>query len=59
MARRKWVRTAPARGQGPVCYAKGGTLPTVTDANVMLGYINPTSLLDGAMPIDAARRAAR
>ncbi|HEY3057432.1 MAG TPA: hydantoinase/oxoprolinase family protein [Chloroflexota bacterium] len=43
---------------GPVCYAQGGTLPTVTDANVILGYINPTSLLDGAMPIDAdaARR---
>jgi N-methylhydantoinase A len=43
---------------GPVCYAAGGTEPTVTDANVILGYINPTSLLDGAMPIDAdaARR---
>jgi N-methylhydantoinase A len=43
---------------GPVCYAKGGCQPTVTDANVILGYINPTSLLDGAMPIDAeaARR---
>jgi len=43
---------------GPVCYATGGTQPTVTDANVVLGYINPTSLLDGAMPIDAdaARR---
>jgi len=39
---------------GPVCYAQGGTLPTVTDANVILGYLNPTSLLDGAMPIDAA-----
>jgi N-methylhydantoinase A len=38
---------------GPVCYATGGTQPTVTDANVVLGYINPTSLLDGAMPIDA------
>ena len=43
---------------GPVCYAKGGTQPTITDANVILGYINPTALLDGAMPIDAeaARR---
>ena len=38
---------------GPVCYAKGGTQPTITDANVILGYINPTALLDGAMPIDA------
>jgi N-methylhydantoinase A len=42
---------------GPVCYATGGTQPTVTDANVVLGYLNPTSLLDGAMPIDA--KAAR
>jgi N-methylhydantoinase A len=38
---------------GPVCYATGGTKPTVTDANVILGYINPRFLLDGAMPIDA------
>src|SRR6185437_9224895 len=27
---------------GPVCYDQGGTDPTVTDANVVLGYINPT-----------------
>ncbi|MBA2449867.1 MAG: hydantoinase/oxoprolinase family protein [Chloroflexi bacterium] len=38
---------------GPVCYAQGGTEPTMTDVNVILGYINPTSLLDGTMPIDA------
>jgi N-methylhydantoinase A len=38
---------------GPVCYGKGGTQPTITDANVVLGYINPAALLDGAMPIDA------
>ncbi len=37
---------------GPVAYGKGGTLPTVTDANVVLGYLNPTALLDGALPID-------
>jgi N-methylhydantoinase A len=37
-----------------VCYANGGQEPTVTDANVLLGYINPTSLLDGGMPIDSA-----
>jgi len=43
---------------GPVCYAAGGTQPTVTDANVVLGYINPTALLDGAMPIDAAAARA-
>jgi N-methylhydantoinase A len=36
---------------GPVAYGKGGTLPTVTDANVVLGYLNPDFLLDGALPI--------
>jgi N-methylhydantoinase A len=43
---------------GPVCYAKGGTQPTVTDANVVLGYINPQALLDGAMPIDGTAARA-
>ena len=44
---------------GPVCYANGGKEPTVTDANVALGYLNPGYLLGGAFPIDAegARRA--
>ena len=37
---------------GPACYALGGTEPTVTDANVVLGRLNPDSLLDGGMPID-------
>ena len=46
---------------GPACYARGGTLPTVTDANVILGFLNPSHLLDGDMPIDAeaARTAIR
>ncbi|MEO5926939.1 MAG: hydantoinase/oxoprolinase family protein [Bryobacteraceae bacterium] len=39
---------------GPACYGKG-TLPTVTDAHVVLGHI--ASLLGGAMPIDAERAA--
>jgi N-methylhydantoinase A len=44
---------------GPACYARGGALPTVTDANVVLGFLNPLHLLDGDMPIDAdAARAA-
>jgi N-methylhydantoinase A len=38
---------------GPACYMRGGTLPTVTDANVALGYLNPESLLGGRLPIDA------
>ena len=39
---------------GPACYAQGGDLPTVTDANVVLGRLNPTHLLGGALEIDAA-----
>jgi len=44
---------------GPVCYQRGGSEPTVTDANVALGYLNPDYLLGGRLPIDgeAARRA--
>ncbi len=37
---------------GPACYAKGGTAATVTDANVVLGYLHPRSLAGGAVPID-------
>ena len=36
---------------GPVAYGKGGTLPTVTDANVVLGYL-PESLLGGTFELD-------
>ncbi|MSO93084.1 MAG: hydantoinase/oxoprolinase family protein [Rhodospirillales bacterium] len=38
---------------GPACYGLGGTEPTVTDANVVLGRLNPTHLLAGRMPIKA------
>ena len=38
---------------GPACYGRGGLRPTVTDANVVLGFLNPSHLLDGDMPIDA------
>ncbi|TAK20827.1 MAG: hydantoinase/oxoprolinase family protein [Chloroflexota bacterium] len=38
---------------GPVGYDAGGIEPTLTDANVLLGYLNPTALLGGALPIDA------
>jgi len=43
---------------GPVCYDKGGETPTVTDANVVLGYINPGQLVGGALKLNAdkARR---
>jgi N-methylhydantoinase A len=37
---------------GPVCYGKGGTVPTVTDADVVLGYINPDNFLGGRIRLD-------
>ena len=43
---------------GPACYGRGGTRPTVTDANVVLGRLNPDYLLGGALRIDAKRAAA-
>jgi N-methylhydantoinase A len=43
---------------GPVCYARGGTEPTVTDCNLLLGYLDKTSLLEGELPIDHAAAAA-
>jgi N-methylhydantoinase A len=39
---------------GPACYDRGGSEATVTDANVVLGILNPTYLLDGSMKIDAS-----
>ena len=36
---------------GPACYGKGGTEPTITDANLVLGRLNPVSLLGGDMRI--------
>ena len=43
---------------GPVCYAAGGTEPTVSDADVALGFLNPEHLLGGSFPIDAGRARA-
>jgi N-methylhydantoinase A len=40
---------------GPACYGLGGTQPTVTDANVVLGFVNPHALAGGTVPIDAAK----
>ena len=44
---------------GPACYGLGGTEPTVTDANLVLGYLNPDYFLGGRMTLDtdAARDA--
>ena len=43
---------------GPVCYDTGGTKPTVTDANVLLGYINPNYLVGGELKLDASKARA-
>jgi N-methylhydantoinase A len=44
---------------GPVCYGRGGTEPTVTDANLVLGRINPEHFLGGELKLDVtAARAA-
>ena len=40
---------------GPACYGRGGTEPTVTDANVVLGRLNPDYFLGGEITLDAAR----
>jgi 5-oxoprolinase (ATP-hydrolysing)/N-methylhydantoinase A len=44
---------------GPACYGRGGTEPTVTDANLLLGYYDPRFFLGGRMALDraAAERA--
>src|SRR5262245_22724724 len=38
---------------GPVCYGRGGVEPTVTDANLVLGYLNPDRFCGGTMRLDA------
>jgi N-methylhydantoinase A len=44
---------------GPACYGRGGTRPTVTDADLLCGYLNPDYFLGGAQKLDiAAARAA-
>ncbi|WP_342133026.1 hydantoinase/oxoprolinase family protein [Hydrogenophaga sp. OTU3427] len=44
---------------GPVCYGRGGTKPALTDANLVLGYLDSASFLGGRMSVDAdaARQA--
>lgn len=44
---------------GPACYGRGGTRPTVTDANLVLGYMSPKGLIGGQLGLDkdAAVRA--
>ncbi|WP_323674466.1 hydantoinase/oxoprolinase family protein [Halorubellus sp. PRR65] len=51
------LRVGPASAgarPGPACYGRGGTDPTVTDANVVLGYIGASSALGGELSLDEA-----
>jgi N-methylhydantoinase A len=43
---------------GPACYGLGGDAPTLTDANVVLGYLDPAFFLGGQMKLDASASAA-
>jgi N-methylhydantoinase A len=43
---------------GPACYGRGGTEPTVTDANLLLGYLDASSTLAGGVDLDVAAAAA-
>jgi N-methylhydantoinase A len=46
---------------GPICYGRGGTLPTVTDSDLILGYLNPGYFLGGRMSLahDAAKEGLK
>lgn len=43
---------------GPACYGRGGTRPTVTDCNLILGHIDPDTFLDGRFSLDRAAAEA-
>ncbi len=43
---------------GPACYGRGGTKPTVTDASVVLGYLDPDNFLGGRTSLDRAAAEA-
>jgi len=43
---------------GPACYGQGGTEPTISDANLVLGYLSPEGLLGGSLPLDLEKARA-
>lgn len=43
---------------GPACYGQGGERPTTTDANLVLGYLNPDGLVGGRLPLDLGKARA-
>ena len=47
-----------AADPGPACYDRGGTLPTVTDADLVLGYLDPANFLGGRMGLSRAKAEA-
>src|SRR5262249_30157479 len=49
---------ARAAAPGPACYGAGGTLPTVTDADLILGYLDPEYFLGGKMRLNRQAAAA-
>ena len=58
---RKLLRVGPRSAgadPGPVCYGQGGEAPTLTDANVALGYLDPDFFLGGKMSLDRAAAEA-
>jgi N-methylhydantoinase A len=64
LAEGKALRVGPQSAgsmPGPACYGRGGTEPTVTDANLLLGRLDPEYFLGGTMALDrdAAQRAVR
>src|SRR5271154_3956453 len=57
----KSIRVGPESAgavPGPVCYGRGGTVPTVTDADVVLGYIDPDAFAGGKMKLDKKKADA-
>jgi N-methylhydantoinase A len=58
LGRGKFVNVGPRSAgatPGPAAYGRGGTEPTVTDANVILGFLNPRELAGGAVKLNAKR----
>ena len=53
------ARTRAGADPGPACYGRGGTEPTVTDADLVLGYLDPDYFLGGRMTARPRRGAAR
>lgn len=54
---RGFLRVGPSSAQadpGPACYGKGGQMPTVTDANVILGYVPSDYFLGGTIQLDVS-----